>query len=1630
MQICDPVSELSDLSALEHMLICQIIPFMFLVSRQKGAQHGLKGQVVLVPTDLKRITQALPRSCNDSHLITIALKRRLSDKGAYKEQHIRPAVVNKALDYLIRTNHLYSNVRISNDWETISKSTDPELWDLLTKDDTDFVVHNSDDENSDSLLERQTEQIHKEGAPNPTVMHDIDGASVSIDKIIDVAPGEGHIPVSLHVEPDCEALAFPRHFPDGKFHFNYTREKPLSISKYIHARLKCCDSRFASDPQYIFFMLDLLEREALSNAINFSERKCKQSSITVGQLRNPDSLKRLISDDELYAIFKNIRGTPQYYDNMKYDVFSKIRYLNVQTFFLTMSVDQCWNVIIKIVARQYGEDLTDDQIDNMNWSTKVTYLKRNPVTVARQIDYILKKVWTDVIMSGIHPIGQILNFDERGEFQSQTGNKHVHAAIHIKDAPKLDQETDQEVIQFIDNHITTEMPDENEYPDFNELVKRVQSHHHTQSCRKKKGVNCRFYFPCPPSTQTLISRSNVNAKKLRKARRIVDKVIRAIGTVEDITLVTETELLDIAGVTREEYYKSLARFRRKTNVVYKRRPSDINISPYNTVILACLRANMNIQYVVGVYGLVAYLTSYLCKPEHNMSEFMKAAAAERHSSGVKDKLRAIGNVFLTKREVSCHEAVMRCLSMSLRRSNMDVIYIPTGESKNRTRVLKSQIQLDVMEADDENVFAMNIMDRYTKRPDVLENMCYAEFASNYKLTSIENAKVDDDDTLQGVLNSASGYVDIPESPIIIKLKDECGYMRKRSRPCVIRWHSVSKQKSLELYALRLLQLYLPWRNEDELRHMDGSYASKFEDVKHLIEDTIKVYEPFDDITPEDLEDAYYSSEDTSDDDSVDSEDELSIFNPDLLEFSSDADTDTILTAAVSNNSTHDLSMPDDQFYSIVNCLNDGQRNLFNFICRHTQKILHYESNGLESPRPFHIYLSGGGGVGKSYLVIACIEYMKRRLKYPGQNLDEPSIAVTASTGVAASRISGTTLHSSFGLPIYGLGIQRAKTLTDKKLHDFQQKFKHLKVLIIDEISMIGDKSNYDLNKHLQLIMKNDTVYGGVSIFTVGDLLQLPPVKQHPIYSDKRSNYTSLAPHLWKDNFEIYELTEQVRQIEDPLFAELVNRVRTGEQTPDDLEILKAMENTDTQNWPKHHVKLFLTNHLVKNVNDSELNLIESDKIVIHAKDSLKDEVTKRCPVSIPENLAVSQTAGLLKVLTVCVGARVMLTANLDVSDHLVNGSTGTIVHLHLSKRNPLNGKIYVKFDLPKAGSKMKSNKIPHLKECVPISAKNLDFTMETKNGKSTIKVWRTQYPLVIAHALTIHKSQGGTFKYVEANFDQSTKSNNPSKKAPVEQGSFYTTLSRVTTQDGLKLVNFHEDHIRVNEAALHEIARMRKERPLNVAHPVNSLSGEILALWNIRRSWKKKLENFLSHSVHLNCCSILCFTETGLDNDPDFDVSLVSDKWKSVFKHTEHGLALCYNTERIELIKEYPTVDAIEILACHLRADSEVGDFILIVVYRKPGNVGDFFSDLSHELRRLPTGLRTIIVGDFNYDQRLQENVDFVNLFFRDYNLVQNTQYSTHNDGGILDLIFDVKSNTVVWQPTPFSDHFILYYQL
>ena len=96
----------------------------------------------------------------------------------------------------------------------------------------------------------------------------------------------------------------------------------------------------------------------------------------------------------------------------------------------------------------------------MDWGTKMIYLKRNPVTVARQVDYLFQQLWGKVVFSGMHPISQILNFDDRRELEHMHGTEHMHVPIHVVDAPRIDENNDSEEIEFIDKYITCALPDQ------------------------------------------------------------------------------------------------------------------------------------------------------------------------------------------------------------------------------------------------------------------------------------------------------------------------------------------------------------------------------------------------------------------------------------------------------------------------------------------------------------------------------------------------------------------------------------------------------------------------------------------------------------------------------------------------------------------------------------------------------------------------------------------------------------------------------------------------------------------------------------------------------------------------------------------------------------------------------------------------------------------------------------------------------------------------------------------------------------------------------------------------------------------------------------------------------------------
>ena len=439
--------------------------------------------------------------------------------------------------------------------------------------------------------------------------------------------------------------------------------------------------------------------------------------------------------------------------------------------------------------------------------------------------------------------------------------------------------------------VTCSLPDESEYPELNNFLKIVQTHHHTFTCRKKKGIKCRFNAPWPPSDKTRIVRGgDIDKDKLKESKKILDKVLCLISSKINLYDVTLGDILNTCHLSEKEYNDALETMQKKVSIIYKRRPIEKDISPYNTVILSLLKSNMNIQFVTGVYGLLTYLTSYLCKPEHTMGELMKKASKEATGEDMKGKLRKIGNVFLTKREISTHEAIKRVLSLPMRTSNIDVIYLDTGLKKNRTRILKPQNMLDMMDPEDTKVYATNIIERYTKRPDELEKLCYADFATNYISKKADEVPVESDD-IKSYTMPVSAIDEVEHSSNVIVLKDELGKMRKRTRPCVMRYHKISKMKDPEQYHMKLLQLYMPWRDEDDIKGNSHSYEEKFDEVESSIKPNIVRHDPYFgryDLDPDDLLDNCYAASESDDDDKDDNE--FGMINPDLLDLDLDEDS--------------------------------------------------------------------------------------------------------------------------------------------------------------------------------------------------------------------------------------------------------------------------------------------------------------------------------------------------------------------------------------------------------------------------------------------------------------------------------------------------------------------------------------------------------------------------------------------------------------------------------------------------------------------------------------------------------------------------------------------------------------------
>ena len=279
---------------------------------------------------------------------------------------------------------------------------------------------------------------------------------------------------------------------------------------------------------------------------------------------------------------------------------------------------------------------------------------------------------------------------------------------------------------------------------------------------------------------------------------------------------------------------------------------------------------------------------------------------------------------------------------------------------------------------------------------------------------------DDDDTTQNV-DKGKGQV--------IILRDGMAKMKRRSIPYVLRDYPVNKSKDSEKYYHRLLLLYLPWRKEEELEDMD-SFEKKYNKVQDAISTVVKEYEPYieevqqasevcESLEDEEIWDRIAPEAEQTREEEVTTE-ENNPFEPENLS-SEQLEQNELINVTNENQKHRSLSsnvalLSTTKYNTAVRSLNKQQREIHDYIfqwCRAMTLATSVE----EKPKPFHLFLSGGAGVGKSHTVHAIFQSATRCLRKSGDNPDLPYVTLTAPTGKAAVNIGGTTLHNAFRLPV-------------------------------------------------------------------------------------------------------------------------------------------------------------------------------------------------------------------------------------------------------------------------------------------------------------------------------------------------------------------------------------------------------------------------------------------------------------------------------------------------------------------------------------------------------------------------------------------------------------------------------------
>ena len=439
-------------------------------------------------------------------------------------------------------------------------------------------------------------------------------------------------------------------------------------------------------------------------------------------------------------------------------------------------------------------------------------------------------------------------------------------------------------------------------------------------------------------------------------------------------------------------------------------------------------------------------------------------------------------------------------------------------------------------------------------------------------------------------------------------------------------------------------------------------------------------------------------------------------------------------------------------------LNQLQHAAFAVVARDLLRSFRCDQLDDAPGRPeLRMMLSGEGGTGKSR-VIHAIRALADAWSRPG------AVRIASFTGLAAVLVEGETLHRMFGLAVRGA---RAGRMSEQK----KEAFARMRLLIIDEISMVSTRMLSRVNAQLQLLMSDSRPFGGVLMLFCGDFMQLPPVGGKALYSrdllGTSGEVDDVAGRLlWRNSLtSVIVLKDNMRALADRDYAVVLDRVRQGCWDERVMSILNSRVTTGASFvLPDDHPVIVGTNQLRTLINRSVVLSAGDDPILIRAE--LQPGPRSREPTDAERHYIYSmsddRTGRLLTSLIVCRGMRVMVTQNVATQLGIANGSMGvveglqfapgtTFTSLQLHDRTVQVASALpdlVLVNIPGSARRRSGRPVPGMPQDAPVDVFPMFPAQVSESiempGRYKLSVKIRQIPIVPAYSLTVYKTQGLT----------------------------------------------------------------------------------------------------------------------------------------------------------------------------------------------------------------------------------------------------------------------------------------------